>query len=218
MSRTDRTRRSSTSLAVALPLAATLLTAGCAGITGSAHAGGCREDGTWSPARQAQWLRPAVSFPQAAAADEAVVVIRPHLPADGGPLCEPIPVQVQFWKLTATATGTDMTPALRIRLARLGSRERTIGFPAGLSTGERDSCTGVLMAAYTGAPLDWSELPDDTGRLGSGTSEVRFRTDRIAAYRLLPPSAPHPCRTAGQSTPAPPPPPATANPWGLHHP
>lgn len=217
MSRTDRTRRSSMSLAVALSLAATLLTAGCAGISGSAHADGCREDGTWSPARRAQWLRPSVSFPEAAD-DEAAVVIRPRSPADGGPLCEPIPVQVQFWKLTATATGTDMTPALRIRLAGLGGSGRTIGFPAGLSTGERDSCTGVLMAAYAGAPLDWSELPDDTGRLGSSTSKVRFRTDRIAAYRLLPPSAPHRCRTAEQSATAPPPPSATANPWGLNHP
>ncbi|MFG2802201.1 hypothetical protein [Streptomyces pseudovenezuelae] len=215
MSRTDRARRSSMPLTVAVSVAAALLTAGCAGLTGSAHVGGCRADDTWSPAQRARWLRPAVSFPGDA---DAAVVIRPRSLADGGPLCEPIAVQVQFWRLTATAAGTDMTSALRVRLATLGSEDRTVGFPAGLAAGERDGCTGVLMAAYTGAPLTWSELPEDTGRLGSGTARVRFRTDRIGAYRLLPPAHPRPCRTAGRPTPTPSAPPATANPWGLDHP
>ncbi|MCL6735679.1 hypothetical protein [Streptomyces neyagawaensis] len=210
MSRTHLAHRSLTSLAAA----ATLLTVGCSGTAESAHAGGCRENGDWTVEQRAEWLRRAVSFPESAP-DDAAVVTHPRTAGNRGSLCEPIAVQVQFWKLTATAAGTDMRPGQHIRLATSGGDDRSIGFPAGLSAGERGGCTGVLMAVYVGGPLTGSELPKDIGHLTPGTAEVRFRTDRVAAYRLLPPSEPESCRANGERTTAPP---TTPNPWGSNHP
>jgi hypothetical protein len=199
-----------------LAAAATLLTAGCSGTADSAQAGGCRENGDWTAAQRAEWLRPAVSFPEAAPDNDAAVVIRPRAAGDRGSLCEPIPVQVQFWKLTATAAGTDMRPVLHIRLAGGGGDDRSIGFPAGLSARDRDGCTGVLMAVYAGAPLAASELPKDIGHLLPGTGEVRFRTDRIGAYRLLPPS--ESCRANGEPMTTSPAPPDPWGGWSIDHP
>ncbi|WP_158973167.1 hypothetical protein [Streptomyces griseus] len=207
MSRTHLAHRSLMSLAAA----AALLTAGCSGTADSAHADGCRANGDWTAPQRAHWLRPSVSFPESAPGNDTAVVIRPRAVDNRGPLCEPIAVQVQFWKLTATAAGTDMRPELRIRLATGGGAARSIGFPAGLSAGERGGCTGVLMAVYAGVPLTEGELPKNIGHLVPGTAQVRFRTDRIGAYRLLPPSELESCRANGEPMTTPP---ATPNPWG----
>jgi hypothetical protein len=204
MSRTQLAHGPLTSLAAAL----TLLTTGCAEKADGAQAAAdaCRADGGWSAEKRAEWLRPAVSFPDEAAAEDAAVVIgsRP-----GEPLCEPIAVQVQFWEATATTAGTDLRSVLRIRLTTDGSRPRTIGFPAGLSPEERDDCTGVLMAAYPGAPLAQAELPAAADRLtpASTTADTTFGTTRVAAQRLLPPTTA--CGTPAEPTP---------NPWGSNHP
>jgi hypothetical protein len=206
---------------ISLAASLALLTAGCSGTADGAEAGGCRENGGWSARDEARWLRPSVSFPAAtadgSAADEAAaVVIRPSDTDDGGPLCEPVTVQVEFWELTATTSGTDMTSALRYQLATDGTEDRGIGFPPGLSAGERGACTGVLMAAYAGARLSETELPEEIGRSAStGSEDVRFRTDRIGMYRLLPPSDPEACDADGEPTTAPP---ATPMPWGSNHP
>ncbi|MFD8303974.1 hypothetical protein ACFV29_16750 [Streptomyces sp. NPDC059690] len=204
MSRTQLTHGSLTSLAAAL----TLLATGCAGKSDGAQAAAdaCRADGGWSAEKQAEWLRPAVSFPDEAAAEDAAVVIDSHT---GEPLCEPIVVQVQFWEATATTAGTDLRSVLRFRLTTDGSRPRSIGFPAGLSPQERDDCTGVLMAAYPGAPLAQTELPAAAARLtpASTTAETTFGTTRVAARHLLPPR--HACSTPEEPTP---------NPWGSDHP
>lgn len=210
MSGTQLAHGSLTSLAAAL----TLLTTGCAEKADGTQvaADACRAAGGWSAEKRAEWLRTAVSFPDEAAAEDAAVVIGSHT---GEPLCEPITVQVQFWEATATRAGTDLSSVLRIRLTTDGGRPRTIGFPAGLSPEERDDCTGVLLAAYPGTPLAESELPKDIGLLALGTAKARFRTDRVGAYRLLPPSEPESCRENGETTTAPP---ATPNPWGSNHP
>ncbi|GHE67299.1 hypothetical protein [Streptomyces capitiformicae] len=204
MSRPQLAHGSLTSLTAAL----TLLTTGCAEKDDGAQAAAdaCRAAGGWSAEKRAEWLRPAVSFPDEAAAEGAAVVIGSRT---GAPLCEPIAVQVQFWEATATAAGTDLRSVLRIRLTTDGSRPRTIGFPAGLSPEERDDCTGVLMAAYPGAPLAQTELPAAAGRLTSAstTADTTFGTTRVAAQRLLPPTTA--CNTPGEPTP---------NPWGSDHP
>ncbi|UUU36527.1 hypothetical protein JIX56_45665 [Streptomyces sp. CA-210063] len=215
MSRSRLAHGSLTSLAAALAL----LAAGCSGTADGA--GGCRENGGWSAKDRAEWLRPTVSFPEAAAEVNAAdkdpaVLIRPRDRDDGGPLCEPVTVHVEFWELTARTAGTEMTSVLSYRLATDGTEERAIGFPPGLSAGKRGACIGVLMAAYSGARLAETELPEDVGRSAStGTADVEFRTDRIGAYRLLPPSDPERCDADGGPTTSPP---ATPMPWGSDHP
>ncbi|WP_055715468.1 hypothetical protein [Streptomyces torulosus] len=204
MSRPQLAHGSLTSLAAAL----TLLTTGCAGKADGARADGdtCRADGGWSAEKQARWLRPAVSFPDGAATEDAAVVIGSPT---GEPLCEPITVQVQFWEATATTAGTDLRSVRRVRMTADGSRPRTILFPAGLSPTERDGCTGVLMAAYPGVPLKQTELPTAAARLtpASTTADTAFGTSRVAARHLLPPTKA--CGASGGPTP---------NPWGGDHP
>ncbi|WP_327317987.1 hypothetical protein [Streptomyces sp. NBC_01235] len=209
---------------MSLVAAVALLTAGCSATADGTEAAGCRETDGWSLREQARWLRSTVSFPGATAgegADEsaadkdAAVVIRSRGTNDGGPLCEPIRVQVEFWELTATTTGTDMTSVLRYRLVTDGSEDRAIGFPPGLSAAERDACTGVLMAAYPGARLTEAELPEDIGHLTSPTTaDVEFGTDRIGAYRLFPPSDPRQCDADRRPTTTPA---ATSAPWPRDH-
>lgn len=204
MSRPQLAHVSLTSLAAAL----TLLTTGCAEKADGAQAAAdaCRAADGWSAEKRAEWLRPAVSFPDEAAAENAAVVIGPH---PGEPLCKPITVQVEVWEATATTAGTDLRSVLRTRLTTDGSRPRTIGFPAGLAPEERDDCTGVLMAAYPGAPLTQAELPAAAARLtpASTTEDTTFGTTRVAAQRLLPPTKA--CGTPREPTP---------NPWGSDHP
>ncbi|KAB1146684.1 hypothetical protein F7R91_13940 [Streptomyces luteolifulvus] len=217
MSRTLIAQASFTSLVAAVAL----LAAGCAGTADGAEAGGCRDDGGRSARERAQWLRPAVSFDEAASGEEAAVEIGPRGTGDGGPQCDPVAVQVQFWRLTATPSGTELNSALRVRLGSEGGEGRTVGLPPGLSAKERGACTGVLMAVYTGPPLTGGELPDGgTGHVdGIATPKVKFRTDRIAAYRLIPPSDPERCDTdtvaGGNATTTPS---ATSNPWDPDHP
>ncbi|MFD9122850.1 hypothetical protein [Streptomyces bottropensis] len=204
MPRTQLASGSLTSLTAAL----TLLTTGCTEKANGAQAAAdaCRANGAWSAEKQAEWLRPAVSFPAKAAAEDPAVVIGSHT---GAPVCEPIAVQVQFWEATATPAGTDLRSVLRFRLTTDGSTLRTIGFPAGLSPEERDDCTGVLMAVYPGVPLAQTELPAVTARLTPAptTTDTEFGSARIAAQQVLPPTTT--CSTPEEPTP---------NPWGNNHP
>ncbi|MFE9438848.1 hypothetical protein ACFYO2_07560 [Streptomyces sp. NPDC006602] len=221
MSRTHLAHGSLTSLVAALAL----LTAGCSETADGAEAVGCRENDGWSAKQQAQWLRPTASFPEATAAEkagesaadeDAAVVIHPRDTADGGQLCEPVTVQVEFWELTATTAGTDMTSVLRYQLATDGTEDRAIGLPPGLSAKERGACTGVLMAVYAGARLTEAELPKEIDHLTStATTGVEFGTDRISAYKLVPPPDREQCNADRQPTTTPP---ATPLPWPRDHP
>ncbi|MFJ6495021.1 hypothetical protein [Streptomyces virginiae] len=215
MSRTPTALASLTSLAAA----AALLATGCAGRADGVEASGCRDDGGWSAQQQAQWLRSAVSFDEDASGEEAVVEVRPRGTADGRPLCAPVTVQVQFWRLTATASGNELSPALRVQLGTDGSEKRLFGLPPGLSAAERDACTGVLMAVYAGTPLTADELPEGIDRLGGdGVPEVTFRTDRLAAHRLISPPDRERCEAdTGAAESATTAPSATSNRWGLDH-
>ncbi|MEU5323703.1 hypothetical protein AB0G67_44230 [Streptomyces sp. NPDC021056] len=198
-----------------------LLATGCSTASAGAQTGGCRDNGDWSGREQAAWLRKAVAFhgttEEAGPLYEgAAVVVRAQHSGDERPLCRPLAVQVQFWTLTATATGTETASVMRYRLSADGSRTRTVGFPAALPTGQHGACTRVLVAAYAGAPLSDRELPRKTRDLATaGEADIRFRTQRIGAHRLLPPQDPAPC-DADRSAPTPSP--TRSETWDIYHP
>jgi hypothetical protein len=198
-----------------------LLAAGCSKASAGAQTGGCREDGDWSGRAQAAWLRNTVTFRGTddgggASHEHASVVVRPPRTGDVRVLCRPLAVQVEFWTLTATPAGTELSSVMRYRLSADGSRTRTVGFPSALASGGDGTCTRVLVAVYAGAPLASGQLPRMTRTLTAESDpEVRFRTDRVGAYRLLPARDPARC---GTGLPA-----ATASPggttdWDIYHP
>ncbi|MER5182780.1 hypothetical protein ABT009_31255 [Streptomyces sp. NPDC002896] len=228
MARTGLAHGTLTSLAAALAL----LTAGCSGTADGAErsgAGGCRENGDRTAKEQARWLRQTVSFPGGTTRQGAVALTGSRDAADDVPLCAPVTVRVEFWKLTLTTAGTDVASVQRTRLRTDGRRDHSLSLPPTLSARQRDVCTGVLIAAYVGKPLTEAELPEDIGRAAlAGSAEIAFRSDRVAAYELLPPADPGACAAGETATDRPsttkPPattttkPPATSNPWGLYHP
>ncbi|MFF4586023.1 hypothetical protein [Streptomyces sp. NPDC001388] len=207
-----------------------LLAAGCSQPTTGARTDGCRADGHWSEREQAAWLRTAVAFRGTAdgadpAYEHASVVVRAQHPGDAGPLCRPLAVQVEFWSLTATTTGTRMSSVMRHRLDTDGSGTHSVRFPTGLPTGRDGVCAGVLVAAYAGAPLTGEELPGQIPDLAAaGDADVRFGTERVGAYRLFPPPDPAGCatdrRTVGPSPTgsAPSPSPSGSTAWDVFHP
>ncbi|MFJ8109141.1 hypothetical protein [Streptomyces sp. NPDC096132] len=211
-----------TACAAALALLAT----GCTKASAGAQTGGCHADGHWSEREQTAWLRTAVDFRGTAdgadpSYEDASVVVRAPRTDDARPLCRPLAVQVQFWTLTATTTGTRTSSVMRYRLDVEGSRTRTVGFPGGLPTAPDGACVAVLVAVYTGDPLTGEELPRTTSDLaGAGDADVRFGTERIAAYRLLPPPDPARCATDPRTTSPSPtsPPPSGSTAWDAFHP
>ncbi|KOU66796.1 hypothetical protein ADK57_17530 [Streptomyces sp. MMG1533] len=196
-----------------------LLAAGCSQASAGAQTGGCRDDGHWSGREQAAWLRTAVAFRTEGAGpsyEDASVVVRAQHKGDARVLCQPLTVQVEFWTLTATATGTEMSSVMRYRLSTDGNRTRTVGFPPGLPTGQEGTCTRILAAAYAGAPLSGRELPRTTRDLGiAGDKDVRFGTERVGAYRLLRPQDPTVCTT---DRPSAEPAPTRSTTWDIYHP
>ncbi|MEU6256767.1 hypothetical protein [Streptomyces sp. NPDC047043] len=167
-----------------------LLAAGCSKASAGAQTGGCRDDGHWTGRQQAAWLRTAVTIRgtvDGSSYTDASVVVRPPRTGDVRVLCQPLAVQVEFWTVTATTTGTEMSSVMRYRLSSDGSRTRTVGFPAGLPGGQDGTCTRVLVAAYAGAPLTDRQLPRLAGDLSTADdAAVRFATERIGVHRLLP--------------------------------
>lgn len=212
-----RLRRSALTAGVAV---LTLLAAGCSNASAGAQAGGCRDDGHWSGREQAAWLRTAVIIHGTDDAgpsyENASVVVRPPRTGGGRVLCRPLAVQVEFWTLTATTAGREMSFVMRYGLSTDGSRTRTVGFPADLPTGRDGTCARVLVAAYAGAPLAEEELPRKTPDLATADdTDVRFGTERIAAQRLLPTQDPARCDT---HRPAPAPSVSRSMTWDIHHP
>ncbi|MFI7504770.1 hypothetical protein ACIBVL_41130 [Streptomyces sp. NPDC049687] len=198
-----------------------LLAAGCSQASAGARTGGCRADGDWSGREQAAWLRTAVVFRGTGdgadpSYEGASVVVRAPRTGDVRVLCRPLAVQTQFWTLTATARGTEMSSVMRYRLSTDGSRTRTVSFPTGLPAGADGACAGVLVAVYAGAPLSTGELPRRTPDPATAAdADVRFRTERVAVHRLLPPRDPAACDPGGS---APSPSPSRSTEWDARHP
>lgn len=201
--------------------ALTLLAAGCSQAAAGAQAGGCRDNGHWTQRERAAWLRTAVAFRGTAdgadsSYESASVVVRARPSGGVRVLCRPLSVQVEFWTLTPTTTGTQMWSVMRYRLSTDGSRTRTVGFPTGLPTGRDGACARVLVAAYAGVPLTDRELPRNTPDLSTAEdADVRFGTERIGAYRLLPP---HGSARCDPDRPAPSPSPTGSTVWDINHP
>ncbi|WP_189323822.1 hypothetical protein [Streptomyces flaveus] len=206
-----------TACAAALALLAT----GCSKASADAQAGDCRDDGHWSGREQAAWLRTAVSFRGTVdgagpSYEDASVVVRARHTGDGRVLCQPLGVQVEFWTLSARTTGTETSSVMRYGLSADGSRTRTVGFPRGLPDGQDGICTRILVAAYAGAPLRGRELPRTTRDLAiAGDMDVRFGTERIGAYWLLPPQNPTACTP---DRPTADPSPTRSTTWDIYHP
>ncbi|UUU26578.1 hypothetical protein [Streptomyces sp. DSM 40750] len=197
-----------------------LLAAGCSQASAGTQADGCRDNGHWSQRERAAWLRTSVQFRGTAdgadsSYESASVVVRAQHSGAGRALCRRLAVQVEFWTLTATTTGTDMSSVMRYRLSTDGSRTRAVGFPTGLPTGREGACTRVLVAAYAGAPLDDRELPRTADVATAEDTDVRFGTERIGAYRLLPPDDSAPC---DPDRPIPTPSPTGSTVWDINHP
>ncbi|MFF4257866.1 hypothetical protein ACFY1L_42435 [Streptomyces sp. NPDC001663] len=196
-----------------------LLAAGCSQASAGTQTGGCRDDGHWTGRQQAAWLRTAVTITADGTQPsykDASVVVRPPRTGDVRVLCQPLAVQVEFWTLTATTSGTEMSSVMRYRLSTDGSRTRTVGFPAGLPGGQYGTCTRVLVAAYVGVPLTNRQLPRMTRNLGAADdTDVRFATERIGVHRLLPTGDSAQC-DADRPTPSPARTGATD--WDIYHP
>lgn len=215
MARTHGARGPSATLAAVLALLATACgtedPGTSAGRIGPPGADGCRANSGWTARDQAAWLRPAVSF-----SPDAVILAGIGDAHDGAPLCRPVTVRVEFWRLTARSTDVQVTSVQRTRLRTDGRDDHRIGLPPALDARGRDACTGVLMAAYTGTPLTGKDLPENLARaVPDRSADLDFRTERIAAHRLIPPSAPGAC-PGDEKAPAGPT--ATPNPWGDDHP
>ncbi|MEU1181096.1 hypothetical protein ABZ464_26315 [Streptomyces sp. NPDC005820] len=200
-----------------------LLATGCSNASPDARTGGCRADGAWTQRERTAWLKAAVTFRgtvdgAASAYADASVVVRAPRTGDVRPLCRPLEAQVQFWTLMGEGHGTELSSVLRYRLDTDGSRTRTVGFPSVLPVGVDGVCAGVLAAVYPGAPLTGAELPESTPEpTGSADADVAFRTERVAAYRLLTPSDPTACATDRPAT-GPSPTPTGAARWDASHP
>ncbi|MFE9646279.1 hypothetical protein ACFYO0_19675 [Streptomyces sp. NPDC006365] len=202
-----------------------LLAAGCSKASAEAQAGDCRDDGHWSGREQAAWLRTAVAFRGTAdgagpSYEDASVVVRAQPKGDVRVLCQPLRVRVEFWTLSARATGTETgtvtSSVMRYELSADGSRTRIVEFPRDLPAGQDGICTRVLVAAYAGAPLSDRELPWTTRDLAIAEDvDVRFGTDRVGAHRLLPPQDPTACTT---HRPTADPSPTRSTIWDIYHP
>ncbi|MFF5141642.1 hypothetical protein ACFY6U_18255 [Streptomyces sp. NPDC013157] len=173
-------------------------------------ADGCHPDRGWSRRQAAAWLQQEedptgkVGFVKSTA-------------GFNGPLCEPITVQVQFWRLTyrsaagARADGSaSSAPDYYFTMASMkhvevrvdGRRDVAVSPPKGYYSSHRSPCVGGLVAFYTGGPLTEKELPS---KIVSGDSiltfdSVDFHTNRVMDSKLDSPADPAVCDADGKPT------------------
>ncbi|MEV7392210.1 MULTISPECIES: hypothetical protein [unclassified Streptomyces] len=174
------------------------------------NADGCHPDKGWSRRQTAAWLvqeeNPTgeVGFVKSTA-------------GFNGPLCEPITVQVQFWRLTYRSTvgaqadgATSSAPDYYFTMASMkhvevrvdGRRDVTVSPPKGYYSNHRSPCVGGLVAYYTGGPLTEKELPS---KIISGDDfltfdSVNFHTNRVMDTKVDRPTDPAVCDADGKPT------------------
>ena len=135
-------------------------------------------------------------------------------PGYDGPLCGPIDVRVEFWKLTygSPPDGGDsskdpdyyfsMERAGQTRIRHDGREIQDIKAPAKLYD-DRSPCVGALVTVTAGEPLAEKELPRTIqlrdGSLGENDL-VDFRTERVATLHVSRPEAAHVCGPDGTPT------------------
>ncbi|MFF3767697.1 hypothetical protein ACFYYR_26945 [Streptomyces sp. NPDC001922] len=195
--------------------------------TGSA---GCHRNTSWSTKDAAEWLRLNAKTPGSAfsVVTDAVELERS---SDGyGPLCRPLTVHVEIWKLGYSAPGPvsredllkkhrsrpdyyfEMTLVKRERFRVDGREAHSVRFPRSVRAANLGACAGSLVAVSVGGPLAARELPRDisttTGNGPLDREDVGFRTRRVAEYGLRAASAPQVCGPDGRPT-------ATPSPGGV---
>ncbi|MGW1893301.1 hypothetical protein ACWCP6_24100 [Streptomyces sp. NPDC002004] len=185
------------------------------------NAAGCHPDKGWSAEQAAGWVKFEQIGVGGRAAGGQVHFDRSSTGFDG-PLCEPVTVQVQYWKITYRPADDGSSGSLpgstkrfyfsmeslkRSELHIDGRKEHDVRPPKSFAPREISPCVGFLSAIYAGKPLTSGELPTDisthSGPLLPDT--VDFPTKRVADYRLTPPSAPGVCDRNGRPTASPPP-------------
>ncbi|MBB1255600.1 hypothetical protein H3146_19900 [Streptomyces sp. OF3] len=195
---------------------------------------GCHENRGWKPEKAAGWLRLRFRGPQnTAAGDPEKVQLTKAVEGYSGPLCRPLTVQVEFWRLVhgmpdrsagrpSDATGPDpdyyfsAESVSRVELRVDGGKEHHVPLPKSLYGADaRDACTGALLAVYAGPPLRATEMPEEITLSDASVwrrGAAGFRTKRVADYEVVPPSAPRVCGPDGTPTAEPPTPGATGVP------
>jgi hypothetical protein len=175
-------------------------------------AAGCHQNRGWSAERAAEW----VQFGQITSRTTSeprwghVRFDKSH-PGFDGPLCQPVTVQVQYWKITYRAADDDpagtedaadysfaLTPLQRTQVRVDGRTVRDVHAPKSTGSGKPGPCVGYLAAIYTGSgPLGPKELPTEIQTGGLVGQSVSFPTKRVADSRLQEPSAPQTCDRSG---------------------
>ncbi|MER6617743.1 hypothetical protein [Streptomyces xantholiticus] len=187
------------------------------------NAAGCHPNEDWSREETLSWVRLETVTPDDITSDGNEVRIRKSSEGFDGPLCKPVSVQVEVWKLTyGSAEGREpardrtkpkpdyyfsMQSVKRSELRVDGTEEEAVPLPGKLYAADRSVCVGALIAVYVGKPLTAKELPEEIDIGGSasdvGTAfgdNIEFRTERVAVEDLSEPAAPHVCSPEGKPT------------------
>ncbi|SHN19534.1 hypothetical protein [Actinacidiphila paucisporea] len=178
-------------------------------------AAGCHQNKGWNADQAAEWVR----FGQIGSqtwSDPTWGHVRFDKASPGfdGPLCQPVAVQVQYWKITYHATGDDplsagdakysftLAPLQRTQVRVDGRAVKDVYPPKSIGSGRPGACVGYLAAIYTGAgPLTAKELPTKILTGGLVGQSVTFPDKRVADSRLQEPSAPQTCDRSGHPYP-----------------
>jgi hypothetical protein len=172
------------------------------------NASGCHPSAKWSTAKAADWVHfGQIGRPSASAGE---VTFGRSTPGFDGPLCDPVTVQVQYWRVnyrpTTASPGIDsevkydfaMRSLKRTELRVDGRKAHAVHPPKGFAT--LSPCDGYLEAIYVGRPLTSRELPTkiSTGSVIGDT--VTFPTKRVTDYQVYAPSSPGLCDQNGRPT------------------
>ncbi|SEN89777.1 hypothetical protein SAMN05216267_101284 [Actinacidiphila rubida] len=173
--------------------------------------GGCHQDRGWSDVQAAEWVNEG-QIGSTVWTDHKWGHVRFDKSIAGfdGPVCTPIAVQVQYWKVTYRApvdgsAASDGSPRYAFTTASLartqvrvdGRSVRDVYAPKSVATAAKNPCVGYMWAIYTGGPLSQREMATDITTGGLIGQSISFPTKRVAYSQLAPPSAPQVCDSAG---------------------
>jgi hypothetical protein len=193
------------------------------------NSAGCHSTDGWTQEQTVDWVRLESKTPESFTQLHENVRLTKSLVGYDGPLCAPVTVQVQFWKLTygSPADGDKvplpsesspdyyffMESVKRTEVRIDGTAEKSIPVPTSLYDGKLSVCEGALLAVYVGKPLTDKELPEEIQTGGSTFGDnVSFKTERIAEQQLSPPASPEVCGPEGTPTADPYSPPGLTDP------
>ena len=176
-------------------------------------AAGCHPDVHWTTQQAVDWVTLDLYWGSGTANPEQATFAKSF---EGfGPLCQPLTVQVETWRLTyrrapQSSTGGDsgsvenftftMDSVQRTEVHLDGRRDQIVNPPSILADSGRGPCVGALIAVYVGGPLTAKELPTS---ISSGdnpllaTNSATFPTKRIVDQHLSPPDHPDTCGAQG---------------------